>query len=406
MKKRFVYEISKKLSGTLALALLAGCSAAEAVPEGESETSAEALRCGDPLNDDPNCPWRNWTRLLPANQVDITHTSAPALCAAPSAGWLAISVDSDSRYRTLQFHGVGGVNRGPSWGAYGTRTFTSKPACAIRESVSPGSNGCPSSGGACPGFVVAGKSDGLIYANLGTMALNAAPNPQPNPHHVGSFSAVSNTAYTNADAGLPALASRADYAIALALMGDDNRVYVHHRPLPYTGLGHYWSARVTGPQLPANWTARGAPAIVTLPWTFQIVVHAQNNGSHRLYSTHFYMTGKKAGHFSNEIGSPSQTWTQLAVTGDISDGPALTYSNSDVGVSLYFRRGTEFMQTSGMPLGSYPLLPVRPAEGRQFASSPAATGGIYYDQGLHVVIGRTTSNEIQLVDARADVMVP
>jgi hypothetical protein len=136
------------------------------------------------------------------------------------------------------------------------------------------------------------------------------------------------------------------------------------------------------------------------------MVHAQNGASHRLYSTHFYMSSAKAGHFSNETGSPIPSWTQLPVTGDISDGPTLTSSDADVGISVYFRRGGQFMQTSGFPLGSFPLLAVRPAEGLQFASSPAATGGQYYDQGLHVVIGRTTSGQIHITDARTANLAP
>jgi hypothetical protein len=67
---------------------------------------------------------------------------------------------------------------------------------------------------------------------------------------------------------------------------------------------------------------------------------------------HFYMSSAKAGHFSNETGSPFPTWTRLPVTGDISDGPTLTSSDSDVGMSVCFRRGGQFMQIFGFPLGS------------------------------------------------------
>ena len=250
--------------------------------------------------------------------------------------------------------------------------------------------GCDVSG--TSGFVVAGKgsSDNKIYASPGIMA--PAEEFQENPTPAGPFTAVSNTAYSVG--GAPALASGGfgTNSVVMVFMGDDNRtIYGHVRPIPY--LQNSWTSRITGPQLPSGWTAVGAPAIARLPVTFQIVVHARNAfQQHRLFETHFFGDGQ---YFSNNIGSPSPSWVQLPSMGTIDGDPALTYSDTH-GLTVYFRRGTQIMQTGGFPLVSNPVLAVKPNEGIQFASSPAAIANWAFESqnGTHTVIARTTSNQL------------
>ena len=241
-----------------------------------------------------------------------------------------------------------------------------------------------------PGFVVAGKAtDNKIYASAGIMSPGAAT--QLNPSAATAFAAVSNTVYSTN--GAPALASGGfgSNSVVLTFMGDDNRtIYAHVRPFPY--LTSSWTSRITGPQLPSGWTAIGAPSLARLPVTMQIVVHARNAfGSDRLFTTHFYADGQ---FFSNGIGSPASSWTMLPSMGTIDSDPALTFHDQH-GLTVYFRRGTQMMQT-GEPLGSNPVLAVKPNENIQFAGSPAALANWAFESqnGRHTMIARSTNNRL------------
>jgi hypothetical protein len=390
-----------RLLGAALSAIAVGCGATveNEPPGGELGTSAQALRCvGDPSN--PNCPWKGeWSQLLPENDTDITHTWGPALCSS-TPGWMAVSVDNQNRFRVLQWSPL---NRGPDWGFYGSsRTWRSKPTCAMREDYATGR----------PGFVIAGKlrsNDGnnnKIMASAGAMAPSAQfpDNPTPEPGAAGAFAPVSNTTYSSG--GLPALGSMLDDfgggAVVVAFMGDDARtIYAHNRNLPYHE--HGWSTRITGPVLPGSWRVVYAPTVARHPQTFQIVIHARNQttGADALFQTHFYTNGDNVAHFSNEIGSPVVAWTQLASVGTIDDDPWITNSSAH-GVTAYFKRGTQIMETS-LPSYAGSVLAVKPINGVQFGSSPAATANTPFDMGTHVVIARTTSNQLFYVDSNQDV---
>jgi hypothetical protein len=377
-----------------------GCSATADEDEGGEElgTKTQALRCiSDPS--DPNCPWKGaWSKLVPRNNTDITHTWGPALCAG-DPGWVTISVDSTNHYRVLQWSPL---NKGPEWGSYGsTRTWRSKPACAMKDNFVDGR----------AGFVVAGKlrsNDGnnnKIMASVAVMGASGPTpdNPAPEPNGAGAFLAVSNTTYSTG--GLPGMASMFEAgvgAVVLAFMGDDGRtIYAHDRNLPYHG--DTWSARHTGPVLPGNWRVVYAPTVTRMPQTFQIVIHARNTvtGQDALFETHFYTNGSNTAHFSNGIGSPALEWTQLASLGTIDDDPWITYS-SEFGTTAFFKRGTAIMETS-LPSFTGSVLAVKPNTGIQFASSPAATADRAFDMGTVVVVARTTSNQIFFVDSNQDV---
>jgi hypothetical protein len=377
---------ASRLGAAVMLLLFVGCG--EGIRDGERpgdlERRSGALRCydsnGNPSND-PDCPWRYWSRLQPLNpNSDITHTRAPAHCGTP-AGFLTVTVDTSSRYRTLQWSAL---SKAPNWATYGTRTFASKPACALRETAAPGQ----------PGIVLAGKgTDNRIYASPGTMApLN---DPQANP--VGaSFAAVSNTTYSTG--GNPGMASDG-FAVALVFMGTDNRtIHAHLRQLPYTQNG--WSMRITGPALPSGWTAVGSPSVAMAFWVFRILVHARNGSQDRLFEIHLVNSGNQS-YFSTETGEPGQ-WRQLPVTGVIHDDPALLYS-TNWGHQVYFRSGAQILQTTGSyPLGDIPPLPVMPSAGVQFASAPAGSADYSFDQGMNIVVARTTANQLFFAESWND----
>jgi len=256
------------------------------------------------------------------------------------------------------------------------------------------------------GFVVAGKlkssdsNNNKLFASPGLMAPAVLAE---NPTFQSGFAVVDSTrAYTTG--GQPGMSSFVDEsgvgAVLLAFLGDDLRtIHGHVHNLPYNSNG--WSTRISGPVLPAGWTAVGAPSVTRLPVTFQIMVHAHNNatGGDRLYETHFFTNGSTS-HFSNEVGSPFPTWTLRLNSGTIADDPWIT-RHPDFGTTVYFRRGSQIMQT-GEPIGSNPVLAVRPNTGIVFASAPAATGGVAFDQGTHVVTARSTSNHIFWTESNND----
>jgi hypothetical protein len=380
------------LSGTAALVLAGGCGSTGAGDLPAVGTSSEALRCYDDATGNPssdgNCPWRDWSQVAPNNQPsqDISQELAPALCASSNAGFLAISVDTGGHYRTLQFNEI---NNAGAWGSYGQKTFVTKPTCGLRENVTV-------SGQTRTGFVVAGKaSDGRIYASAGTMANVGVPQQNPTANDV--FTAIGNDVYSTG--GNPALAGGnpavgTGTAVALVAMGTDLRtIYGYSRLLPYPS--HGWSARVHGPALPSGWTAVGAPAIVELPITFAIVVHAHNATLHKeaFYYTYF-STNSSPPAFSNAIGSPGATWTQLPLAlqagQTISDDPALT-TDDTYGMTLWFRSGSQILQTASgsLPsLGTNPAIAIKPADGISFGSAPAAWAGNTYEEGIYVAVAR------------------
>lgn len=386
------------LASAVALVSVACSGGADAFGE-EIGMFGQELRChdgyGNPHND-PNCPWKSLSRLVPfESENDIGHRSSPAVCAGDGSTLLTVSVDPSNRYRTLQSHWFGA----PEWGWYGSRTFASKPACTLRESDASGR----------VGFVLAGKgTDNRIYASAGIMQPGGLP--QENPIPAGPFAPVSQTTYTTG--GAPALSTGGFVeSVVMVFMGDDRRVYAHHRAIPY--LSNSWSQRVSGPQLPAGWTPVGAPTIIRLPITQQIFVLARNGAQDRLFETHFFIPPNgSAPYFSNFSGYPVASFVMLPSLGRIDSEPAATFSNVH-GTTLYFRRyepatqTSQIMQTGGYPLGSNPILPVRPLEGINFTGAPAAVANWAFESqnGTHTVVARTTSNQLYMGVSNGDHLV-
>jgi hypothetical protein len=389
-----------------ALLLFAGCAAEMELDSSEEDTASvsEDLRRYDngiPSND-PNAPWRDWTRLLPTNNVDIDHEYSPAHCGTP-AGFLTVTTDDvTGKYNVLQWSGRG---KGPAWSAHGTRIFHGKPACTLREPAPDGRTG----------YVLAGKgTDGRTYASPGIMAPATLPygSPAPVPGAPGEWAAVSSQVYF--EGGDPALATGgfgAGDSVVMAFMGDDNRtIYAHTRRLPY--LSNSWSARITGPMLPAGWEVAGSPGIAKMAVTFMIAVRAWNTNTHAraLFVTHFFANGAIA-HFSNNIGSPPATWTQQSVTGHyIVSSPALTFSNT-FGPTVYFRSipppggASSIRQTTGNPLGQNPVLEVEPDDGLLFVGDAAASADWQLTVGRHVVVARTSADQLYYIESERDALL-
>jgi len=358
-------------------------------------TLSEEFRCnpnqGDPLSGD--CPWRfPWSRVLPTNGVDITHTWAPAMLSS-ATGWLIFSVDNTNHYRMLQKR-TSGNPASPSWGTYGaTRTWKSKPALAHKENSASG----------LPGFVVAGKlSDNTVVTSSGIMAPSSTTLGLPTADK--PFEVV-EAGRTYSSGGLPAITNYDQNGVnnlVMVLMGDDGRtIYAHTRPIPYNASTSHWSSRITGPTLPTGWSVVYAPTIAAeyAPNMLAILIHARKGSTDAFFVTHFSNLGYAA-HFSNSIGSPALVWTQAPNIGAINDDPTLSWSPA-TGLTAYYLRGSQIVETGWEPDPSRPVLPVAPSTGINFTSSPSVTEDAYYDQGTHVVIARAT-NALYLIDSNQD----
>jgi hypothetical protein len=143
-----------------------------------------------------------------------------------------------------------------------------------------------------------------------------------------------------------------------------------------------------------------APTITRQPLVYKIVVHAKNGSAHALFETYFYSSGAGVTHFSNASGATASAWGTGINVGAIDDDPWITESPAH-GTTVYFRRGTQIVETS-LPLTANPVLAVKPMNNVSFASAPAATGDRGFDMGTHVVVARTTDNQIWFVDSNQD----
>jgi hypothetical protein len=387
------------LTGTLALALLGGCGGQAAAPSEQVGTTSQPLEYTG-ASGDGDAPWRYWSQLCGQNFCptdDVAHTMAPALCWT-AAGYLAVSVDTNSQYRVLQFLSS---QFGPSWDVYdSTSQWLTKPACALREDDAVGQ----------PGILVAGKYlDNYIYVDPGTMAPIAVGTLQQNPIWNGYYDLVGGP-YTKG--GSPAMSSQINGfgtgAAVVTFMGDDARtIYAHAHILPYTQ--NSWQSRITGPVLPLGWAAVGAPAIASMGvGIFEIVVHAHHSTrpvQDALFQTYFFADDNANAFFSNSTGSPAKKWTQFGGTlaagkFTINGDPALTLST--FGPMVYFRSGQQIYQTTD-PLGSNPVLAMSGLMGDNVvASAPAATGSQTFDEGTNLYIARTVFGQIFYTESYPD----
>jgi hypothetical protein len=391
------------LAASASLSLgIAGCGAmpdgGNAAGDSQVGSTTSALRCtGDPTNGD--CPWKGtWARLLPHNNVDVTHNWAPTLIAG-NPGWITFTVDSTNHYRMLQWHANG---RGPQWDYFGpsTLTWNSRLAASLANDTL-----------AQPTFVVAGKArstdanNNRILTSTGTMGVSGL-NPG-NPIQTTAFTLLdTNASHTYVTGGLPALASRRDGSGGGSMVVtyfDDNgsTIYAHHRLLPY--VSNTWTTRITGPALPPGWKVVYAPTIAYSAPVFHIVVHARNASTNQdaLYETYFNYSGGSA-FFSDETGAAVQGWKNQVIVPPsvgINDDPWITVSSA-LGITAYFRSGTQIKETAYQ--GPINYLPVNPTAGISFASAPAGTGDYAFDMGTQVIVARTLSNQIYFHDTNQD----
>jgi hypothetical protein len=269
---------------------------------------------------------------------DIVHYFDPALCGDEVATFLMVSVDSQNHYRTL-FNDQ--EIRPSAWGSYGTKPFASRPACAMRELGASGGHG----------FVLVGKgTDNLLYASPGSWDPQLHDGTALNPTADTAWTAI-DTATTYPTGGSPALATNAALnAMVLAYVNTNNhgnKLVVREHALPYA-QSRNWSAEIAAPALPVGWSGVGTPGITWEPDfnnLFQIVLHVKSGTQSRLLMTYFDPATRL---FSGAIPGSPPSWKQIS-TGSFSvdSDPALAYSPTLDTTTLYFRHGTQLVQTSG-----------------------------------------------------------
>ena len=334
-------------------------------------------------------------RMTGSAGVEFDHSLDPAVCSVEDLSIALVSRDADTlRYRVF------GMNRqtlAPSWTQYGNRTFGTRPACVSYDWFLP-----------TPTFVIAGRglssngaSDRRVFTSLARW--NVQPFSGPEPATV--WTAVSADTYqTN---GSPGLAFDG-WKMVIALLGDDSRLYAHQQWAPYEG--NDFSPRIQGPALPTGWTAQGTPAISALfhgpAAFFQIIVRARNmNNVNRLYTTYFSVD-----RFTNWAGATPATWTQVSTGGyTVSSDPAFAWDWSIQNATLYFRSGSDIIQTSGVgpQLGTLPISPIVEFQGNglTLVGSPGAQGGSGVDHGRNLVVARSsTDNQLYACESETGVI--
>jgi hypothetical protein len=332
-------------------------------------------------------------QLVPASGTDLPggHTMSPGICGTPANGFVAVSVDTSNQYRVLQFNGAG-IGRGPTWDVWDSGyTWKSKPTCAqTDQSIANGQ----------PGFVVIGLgSDNTLHAAAGAMA-PFDPYVQQNPSQIMVDEQIDTRTYLAGPGAASVLFPAPDGLIMVVVMDSHQTMYAYSKQFPY--LWDAWSAPQQLATLPYGWIPVGPPAIDNgtggngLNWG--VAVHARNVASRqeRMFWTWFS---------TNSYGMVTfaARWTQLGgtISGTISDAPSLTWDNQLSAETLFYRSGSQIVQTSSTsasPFGTLPLLsgasPVWPG----IASAPAAARGAY-DEGEYVVLARGTDNRIYVGEA-------
>lgn len=386
------------------LGLVAALSLAACAGEVDQDPSLESQ--GFDLQNIEDGPEREFVRglaLEPTDGPDIFPTLDPTVCTNRFARAMVVSRDAQQRYRGLFAFGGLGLNHS-DWANFSSpsgRTFNTRPACAMREDGPSGE----------PQFVLVGKAtDNRFYVSTGDF-----PNPDfslPPPVLDQDWIALNTRTYGTGAAepgpAEPALASKdgtINGGMVLAFISGST-VYAHYHALPYAG--NVWQQRVAAPPLPGGAVPEGAPAITFLDGfaqVFHVVVRATVNGQSRFYETYFGRTQNGFAFCGILCFSQAPTWNQLPITGTISSSPALDFSPLH-GETLYFRRNGDLMQTSGyatsQQLGTLPIRRVHPGLGETFAGSPRAVSGQVFEMGSHLVVSRTSGNEIVLLESQPD----
>ncbi|HTQ02379.1 MAG TPA: hypothetical protein VMI54_00930 [Polyangiaceae bacterium] len=372
----------------LLLPWLVACSGEGRSPELGS--SAEALT--DPYNPGHEFDGKAGTEGPSVASNDIVHYSDPALCSDEVATFLIVSTDSQHHYRTL-FNDQ--EVRPSTWGSYGTKQFSSRPACAMRELGASGGHG----------FVLVGKgTDNVLYASPGSWDPHMHDGTPVNPTADTAWTAIDSTTYPTS--GSPALATNAAtnaMVVTYVNANGGNKVVVREHALPYEQQGSNWSAEIAAPALPAGWSGVGTPGITWEPNfnnLFQIVVHVKSGTQSRLLMTYFDPATRK---FSGAIPGSPPGWKQLPIADTVDSDPALAYSPTLNTTTLYFRSGTQLKQTSGYGdfLGTNLVHVVGTTAGVTY---PNGTGGtqavspsalsIPLENSNNIVIARISTNQL------------
>ncbi|WP_437765882.1 hypothetical protein WME77_02150 [Sorangium sp. So ce764] len=327
-------------------------------------------------------------------------TSDPALCTDGGRAFLAFS-----RTTSGLLYGVADFAQGfSSWTPYNTllpRKFGTSPACAMIFPTPTERHFITVARGSTDPL---NQTDRRLFWSQGRWLAGTTANP---PEMVTEWAPIDSNTY--ASGGSPAIVSRND-KVVITFLADNGKIHAH-----YKDPSQPWSDRKDGPDMPAGWTAIGTPAIAFVEnWVmkYMIVVLAANSNFTQFK---FYYTFFNGTSFVDAVGGTPATFEELPLATTpgtaptVDSEPALEYESTQLATStLYYRVGDFIYQTSGLvyDFGTNGILPIRGDVNKQFRSAPSVVGGVPYDQGLHQVLARDSSNRLWHIESQNDYLTP
>lgn len=292
--------------------------------------------------------WRDWSSGMSA---DTAIDTDPSIC-SNQVGYFVTVRNSDQRYyvrRTVQ-------QTNPAWKQFGTRQFASAPTCTMQQPY-PGSSNK---------FLLAGKgTDNRVYVVEGLLPTATPGVSPPNPDWTGSWAEVSSTQYTGNN-GRPALGSNGERVVLAFLNG--SRVNARNQTLPYSGSG--WSSPpAQSPVFPSGVAVSGIPAITYISGStdkFVVMVRGVASGGSGLYWIHFNGTA-----FEGD-------WAQGFVPYAVDSDPAMDWDTTYDALTVYFKSGSDILQTSVTnpgSLGVRPFYAIPRGSGTAVLGAPRAVFG-------------------------------
>lgn len=318
----------------------------------------------------------------------------PALCSnSGHAGFIFVR-DTEDFVQTYNYSGA----NPDGWTRYGNGSGQASPKTFA------GRLSCTAAGFSGAKFVLAGrgKADNLLYWSAGTVD-DAQSNPYSDSNR--SFSLVDSS---NTYSSSPAVASH-DGQVILTVIGNDGQLYAY-----YKNPNASWSTRVQGPSI-SGWTLQGTPAVTYMEGAEQYHIYVRATRTWRgITITRFHRAYFTIDRFSGPFSlfSPLMEAVNLVQPRpQIDSDPAVEWTGAayDPGglenvITLYYRSGDKFHQTSGFPYPEEHPLELVTSSGNNpdFTGTPSVQGGVPYEVGQHWFVGQDTSNTIWFGSSQND----
>jgi hypothetical protein len=268
-----------------------------------------------------------------------------------------------------------------NWADIGTRTFNSKPACAVLDEFHQlPMNQCNFQ------KAIIGRSSlnryfiQILKAAPGGVDENNIPLPTITSLVLSDWLQIGTNTYDSAPAAT--VAFHTFYLVGRR----GTRLFLRANPLntsdpnnPYNHAG--WGSEMQSPALPSGWTMAGDPAIV--------------NSSPYTHTLHFAVRGTSGAQtrifMTNWNGAWAASWSQLSVT-NVAAGsdPALDVSFDWLNAQTVYIRGTDnriYQSSSFFTDNPFEAIQAQLNSNTGMSGSPAAIGWMDAWEGDHAVVG-------------------